>query len=29
MILKMLGLQRLLDDLFDGNWLEPVVVIEV
>jgi hypothetical protein len=29
MILKLLGLQRLLDKLFDDNWLEPVAAIEV
>jgi hypothetical protein len=29
MILKLLGLQRLLDELFEDNWLEPVALIEV
>lgn len=29
MILKLLGLQRLLDELFEDNWLEPVALIEI
>jgi hypothetical protein len=29
MILKLLGLQRLLDQLFDEHWLEPVASPEV
>jgi hypothetical protein len=29
MILKLLGIQRLLDELFDDNWLTPVSMIEV
>lgn len=29
MILKLLGIQRLLDDLFDDNWLTPVALFEV
>ena len=29
MILQWLGLQRLLDELFDDNWLEPLALIEV
>lgn len=29
MILKLLGIQRLLDELFDDNWLGLVVLVEV
>jgi len=29
MILKLLGLQRLLDELFDDEWLDPIALIEV
>jgi hypothetical protein len=29
MILKLLGIQRLLDELFDHNWLTPVALFEV
>ena len=29
MILKLLGLQRLLDELFDDEWLDPMALIEV
>jgi hypothetical protein len=29
MILKLLGIQRLLDELFDDNWLTPVALFEV
>ena len=28
MILKLLGLQKLLDELFDDEWLSPVATIE-
>lgn len=28
MILKLLGIQRLLDELFDDNWLTPVALFE-
>lgn len=28
MILKLLGIQRLLDELFDDNWLGLVVLVE-
>jgi hypothetical protein len=28
MILKLLGLQRLLDDLFDDRWSTPLASIE-
>jgi hypothetical protein len=29
MILKLLGLQRLLDDLFDDEWLAPIALVEL
>lgn len=29
MILKLLGLQRLLDELFEDEWLAPIALIEV
>lgn len=28
MIFKLLGLQRLLDDLFDERWLAPIALVE-
>lgn len=29
MLFQLLGLQRLLDKLFEDNWLEPLAIIEI